>query len=160
MKVFDETKYTKWYITKTGKVISRTTYNKNRESELLPNKNKRGYLYARTTNGNYQIHRLVAKAYIPNPDNKPCINHKDFDRHNNDINNLEWVTHKGNTRHSRDRMTYYKKNEGSNVKYSNEICRKVLDLVRKGQTYKNAGAKYNMPYSTVAHLVRGSRREV
>lgn len=43
------------------------------------------------------IHRLLALHYIPNPDNKPCIDHIDRNRQNNDICNLRWVTHKENS---------------------------------------------------------------
>jgi hypothetical protein len=47
-----------------------------------------------------QIHRLVASTYIPNPNNLPQVNHKNGDRMDNRIDNLEWITRKGNIQHS------------------------------------------------------------
>lgn len=43
-----------------------------------------------------QVHRLVAKAFIPNPNNLLIVNHKDFNRRNNNVQNLEWCTQKQN----------------------------------------------------------------
>lgn len=54
-----------------------------------------------TINGkNYNIHRLVALAFIPNPDNLPHINHLDEDKTNNNVSNLAWCTVSENVRHS------------------------------------------------------------
>ena len=47
----------------------------------------------------FKIHRLVAEHFIENPYNKPCVNHKNGIRHDNNISNLEWVTYDENNYH-------------------------------------------------------------
>lgn len=163
MRLFDQTEYTKWYIKDDGKIFSKTTYHGDgRLREVKPNINKkRGYLYARTSNKNHQIHRLVATHFMDNPSNKMYVNHRDGNKHNNHVNNLEWVTCKENTQHAiHNGLTkQMKKNEG-NLKYTREQCRAVIKRSKQGMTHLEAGSIFNMPYSTVAHLVRGSRREI
>ena len=62
--------------------------------------NKNGYRSVRTNNKNYRIHRLVAQAFIPNPENKPDINHINGIKHDNRVKNLEWCTQRENVMHA------------------------------------------------------------
>ena len=73
-------------------------------SYILKGVDTRGYLRVGFTKNKkvklFRIHRLVAEAFIPNPYNKPEINHIDGNKHNNKITNLEWCTSQENTIHS------------------------------------------------------------
>lgn len=72
---------------KTGKVIK-------------PCDNGIGYKYVKIKGRNHYVHRLVAFAFLPNPQNLNEINHIDEDKSNNHIDNLEWCTHAYNVRYS------------------------------------------------------------
>lgn len=56
------------------------------------------------TRKSFQVHRLVAEAFLPNPHNYPIVNHKDFNRLNNNVDNLEWCTQKHNVNYSKINM--------------------------------------------------------
>lgn len=91
-------------VTEDGKVWSYRT------NKWLKPSIKRGYkavvLSTPTKTRQVYIHRLVAEAYIPNPENLECINHIDEDKLNNSVNNLEWCTWDYNNKHgSRTKRT-------------------------------------------------------
>jgi hypothetical protein len=79
------------------------SYLKFKEHLLTPRKITHGYLsvmlYKNGKPKNYKIHRLVAQAFLSNPEGLPEVNHKDEDKTNNHVNNLEWCTHKYNSRY-------------------------------------------------------------
>lgn len=75
----------------TGKILSQYNHNKGYKVVDLSLKNKKIAI---------RVHRLVAKVFISNPENKPQINHKDGNKTNNYVDNLEWVTAKENSQHA------------------------------------------------------------
>ncbi len=77
---------------------------KNQEGILIKGYSKRDYneVFIGIKNKRYKVHILVALAFIPNPDKKPIVNHKDGNKLNNHVNNLEWATHSENAQHAMD----------------------------------------------------------
>ena len=86
-----------YYITEDGRVFSDK---QSKLKELKLSKNKYGYLRIVLNRVSRDIHRLVAKTYIENPNNLPQVNHIDENKLNNDVSNLEWITQKENAIHS------------------------------------------------------------
>ncbi len=68
---------------------------------IKPFMSTKGYYQVSLGAGNKRdLHRLVALVHIPNPDNLPCVNHKDGNKTNNNVSNLEWVSYQGNSKHA------------------------------------------------------------
>lgn len=81
-------------VTENGDIISMDYRRTGIPKKLAPQRNIYGYAIIKLMTGGksitYKVHRLVAIAFIPNPDNLPHINHKDENKLNNNPNNLEW----------------------------------------------------------------------
>ena len=86
-----------WAKFPNDKSILVSTYGRVKHNgRLLKQSNSNGYKRA----AGHLTHRLVAITFLPNPDNLPIVNHIDGNKSNNNVSNLEWVSHTDNMRHS------------------------------------------------------------
>ena len=99
-------------------------------------------------------HRLLAKAFIPNEENKPQVNHKDGNKLNNEINNLEWVTNQENMVHA------FENNLNSNVGDKNpraiiarEDAREIRRLYNLHRNKKALAKKYNLSIGGIENII-------
>lgn len=98
-------------------------------------------LYKNNKSEKVTIHRLLAEAFIPNPDNKPCVDHKDGNRTNNDLSNLRWASYSDNNsrfntigvRSERIKVTHYRekrnKRGGGHLEWLDIDCIMYFDRI-------------------------------
>lgn len=150
-------------ICSNGFVISHKKQNK---KILKGYKNTKGYLLVDLNKNKraVKIHRLVALAFINNEHNKPQVNHKDGNKLNNHIDNLEWVTNSENQKHAIKNGLKKIKKGIENYQYDKEhhTCKKVLQYDLNGNfiseyvSLASAARAVNLAsYSNISKVCRG-----
>lgn len=123
-----------YIITQSGEII-----NKHNNHKVKPQKNGKGYFRVSIGGKLMFVHRLVANEYIPNPQNKLQVNHKDGNKENNCVDNLEWVTNQENRNHAvennlqicGDKCSWSKLNENDVIYILNNKKNSSIELAKK-----------------------------
>lgn len=147
---------TRYMIDRLGNV-----YNSENRKSLVPQLSSGGYYRVKLSHNkiykSYAIHRLVAFAFIPNPLNKPDINHIDGVKSHNYVENLEWVTRSENSLHA------YRTGLNSNAGEINpkaklteyDVISIWNDINMKNESFINIGKKYGVSKATISHIYKG-----
>lgn len=138
---------TTYYITEEGKCFNSIT--KKYLKGQINYKNGYRTFYITLPDGERKrlyAHRVVAEAFIPNPNHKPCVNHLDCNRDNNCVENLEWVTHSENSQYAYDC--------GSRATKPIYCFSKDQQLVAKYKSQKEATKATGISYSQLSSALR------
>lgn len=125
------------------------------KEKLLTQTDSNGYLYVTLSDHGecraFPVHRLVATAFIPNPENLSDVNHKDEDKTNNSVDNLEWMSHKDNLNYG----TYKERMALAVSKPVSQIDKKtgVIIAIYPGQKFAEEATGIN--YSCISACCRG-----
>ena len=145
--------FEKWQISNKGRV-------KSPNKILKPYFDQRKY-YMVDLGKTKRIHRLVAEAFLPNPDNKPQVNHIDGDKTNNDVRNLEWCTNQENMIHACKSGLYSKNrakganNGNSKLKEETVVEIKAMLKTPNRPSYKKIGERFDVSPSTISEINNG-----
>lgn len=129
--------FSNYNINTEGKV-----FNKNGR-EIKQTVNRNGYPMVKLCDNGYEkncsVHRLVAETFIPNPENKQTVNHKDGNKLNNQIDNLEWSTYSENEKHAYDhnlRKSYLTDKDRIKGAYiSGQQSSKAVEVIETGEIF-------------------------
>lgn len=109
----------------------------------------------------HSIHRLVATAFIPNPENKPCVNHKNGIKTDYRIENLEWVTYKENLTHAQEsNLMNYDKVRGENHTNSiltNKDVLEIKSMLKNGIGGSKIARIYGVAPQIICNIKKGRR---
>lgn len=159
-----------YMVSNTGKVMSFQRiglFGKNNEGRLLKQRTDAfGYKFVfLSKNGKKKrgsVHRLVAMAFIPNPENLPQVNHKDEVRDHNDINNLEWCSILYNNRYGNRRAKSSESSKGEKNGRAILTEEQVLEIRKsyipgdKNYCKRKLAEKYGVSYETITRIVCGT----
>lgn len=105
------------------------------------------------------LHRLVAESFIPNPNNLPQVNHKDGNKLNNRVDNLEWCSQSENQIHSR-KLGLQKNLKGKDSPSSKKILQydKFGNFIAEHICIKETAEKFGITSGTLSNCLRGKRK--
>lgn len=141
------------YVTEEGKVISMF---KGNEKEMKQRLNGDGYpIVSIREQKRAKVHRLVAEAFIPNPNQLPQVNHIDGIKTNNHVSNLEWVNNSQNQKHAWD-IGLQKRRTPKNAVFSPSEIQQIIDEYQTTETsQRKLAEKYDCSKTTIADILNG-----
>lgn len=119
-------------------------------------------LYKNNKRKTFNVHRLVAESFIPNTENKRCVNHTDSNTLNNNVSNLEWATHKENVQHAYrlGRKKHGKGEQSSNFKLKDTEILEIKRLFKDGLRIKDIVPLFNVSQPTISRVILNKQRVV
>ena len=126
-------------------------FNKRFGRFVKPQLNNKGYGRVTLCGKQFFVHRLVAEKYIPNPNNLPQVNHKDGDKTNNSVENLEWVSNQENRNHA---VTNGLQIQGEKCSWS-KLTQEDVDYIRNHSYIKQLelAKMFNVSRSAIADII-------
>lgn len=146
-------------IAKTGYDVSNFGRIRHNNRILAGSYHSDGYIFTTIKGKQIPIHRFVANAFIPNPNNLPEVNHKDGNKMNNSVDNLEWVTRSENSKHAHDTGLQPKGLSTYKGKFNDEQRKEIKKLWNSGEHSRREIAKmYNVSHTCINDILNDKYR--